>query len=1210
MQTTVGQLLINDALPEDMRDYSRQLDGGAIKKLLGDVARLHPEKYKDISKKLSDVGWRSAQESGGYSFGLKHLRKAAAATAIQKILRQKMQLLLDDDNLDDKRREEEIVKLVGVQQPEQQKQVYDEQLAAKNPLAMQVRSKARGNPMNLSSLIGGDLLYADHRDQVIPVPVMNSYSEGLRPWEYWAGTYGARKGVIDLKFATQDAGFLSKQLNQVTHRLVVEDLDADNDGIPDDAENPPPLRGMPVDTDDTDNEGALLAHDSGPYRRNTVLTPKILKHLKGLGKDQILVRSPIVGGTPHGGIYSRDVGVREHGVLPGRGEMPGLAAVQALSEPLTQAQISSKHTGGVAGEGKAISGFDYVNQLVQVPKHFKGGAAHADVDGIVSRIDPGAAGGQFVMINGQKHFAPGGSSLKVKVGDSVEAGDVLSTGLPNPAKVVEHKGIGEGRRYFVKAFRDAMTDAGMPANRRNVELLSRGLINHVRLTDELGDYVPEDVVPYSTLEHVYKPRDDSRELESSQASGKYLERPILHYTIGTKVRPSVMRNLEQFGVKKVHVHDTPPPFQSEMIRGMSSLANDPDWMTRMYGSGLKGSLLRGAQRGATSDEDGTSFVPSLAKAVDFGRQGIVRKPEAGWMPELPAVGQAPAKAPQFSMAVKRGADAPDGRALATGVNPATTPSVLPGGVKPVGQATTTAGGSANPYSGSLPTGGGNAAQPQKVPTPQRVQPPQPVAQPAPQPEPQQSEPEPTAAPWYSSGYQPTLGGPAHRIGQIMLPYAQHLGPLAPVAMMAGMDWNAMGSLTQGKNWSYGDDYTKSLRNPTRWGTTGVAPAQSQVSQSPQTPSAAQVPQSAQIPLQPQTAQPQPEQGMTTAGNIAQKALLADLGVRGAYNAGAAGGRALGYKTPSWTTKTPGAAGAYSRFANKGLPLLGEVMNYRDDPMEYERNNGTNWAFRPLGGTTGFLAGMGHDIYNDYRKPESWGQQINDEAGRTHTERTSANPIVEIPAGVKAMGKLTPTGASGAEVAGQGVAEQLYGGKLQDQTRMMSDMFGASNPADKFNTYGGQDFSGDRAARETAARTHGMSRITQLDTELSGYQSQQPDKAWRIDYNANNGYGRVVQRPKTQADMAQQAEATTRASDVMQQLTKTKEYAKTGRVWKFADLDPETQQKVREYYAAAKMPLSPAFETSLEFNPDTIEQFGGRMPVPKPVAPSIPVPLSQ
>ena len=248
----------------------------------------------------------------------------------------------------------------------------------------------------------------------------------------------------------------------------------------------------------------------------------------------------------------------------------------------------------------------------QVPKKMQGGAAHATVDGMVQRVEPAAAGGHYVTINDQKHYVGEGFDVKVKKGDQVEAGDMLSDGIPNPALITQYKGVGEGRRYFVNEFRKAMASSGIQGHRRNIELLARGLINHVQLTDEMGDHAPDDIVPYSTLEHTYKPRTDHERLTPKKALGHYLERPVLHYTIGTKVRPSMLKDFEEFGVHELPVHKNPPPFQPHMVRGMYQLQHDPDWMTQMYGSGLKHSLLESTARGAVSEERGTSFIPSLA----------------------------------------------------------------------------------------------------------------------------------------------------------------------------------------------------------------------------------------------------------------------------------------------------------------------------------------------------------------------------------------------------------------------------------------------------------------------------------------------------------------------------------------------------------------------------------------------------------------------
>jgi len=126
------------------------------------------------------------------------------------------------------------------------------------------------------------------------------------------------------------------------------------------------------------------------------------------------------------------------------------------------------------------------------------------------------------------------------------------------------------------------------------------------------------------LEKYYQPREDSRKLSASQAVGKYLEKPVLHYTLGTKVRPSVVNTLKEFGLdNELLVHDNPLPFRPQMVRGMAVAANDPDWATSMQGSGVKARVLNAVHRGHSSNPLGTSYVSGIIFDPDFG------KPEAG-----------------------------------------------------------------------------------------------------------------------------------------------------------------------------------------------------------------------------------------------------------------------------------------------------------------------------------------------------------------------------------------------------------------------------------------------------------------------------------------------------------------------------------------------------------------------------------------------------
>lgn len=619
LKTTLGQLIINNALPPEMRDYNRVLTKKNMIGLATDVAKKYPEKYKGIMKDLQDIGAETAYTTNGLSVGLDAIRPAVSALKKQIEVKQRLRGVLADKTLNDKTRNLKILELTTQAQKELIDAVAKETEEQDNPLFHQVSAGIKGNKFQLNSLLGADMQYVDHRNEPIPIPVMRGYSQGLRPVEYFAGAFGTRKGLIDLKTATSDAGFFAKQLTQMNHRLLVT---ADDDEKGDDT------RGFPTDVDDVDNEGALLARGAGPYKRNTILTPKILKDLKGMGIQDLLVRSPTVGGPNDGGVYAKDVGYREKNRLPPVGDYVGIAAAQALAEPVTQSQISSKHSGGVGGAG-AISGFKALNALVQVPEKYPDGATHSSVDGVVQEIRPAAQGGNYVVINSKEHYVPTGVELTVKRGDEIEAGDVVSAGMPSPGEIVKYKGVGEGRRYFVQAMRQVLQNSGITGHRRNIELLSRGLINHVRLTDEHGDYVPDDVVPYSMIEQTWQPRAGSVRGNPKSLAGHYLEKPVLHYSIGTKIGKSVMGNLTKYGINDIEAHKEPPPFEPEMVRGMSSASTDTDWMTRMMGSYQQKSLLGATHRGAVSDTAGSSFVPTLARGETFGLGGAT----SGWKPQ-------------------------------------------------------------------------------------------------------------------------------------------------------------------------------------------------------------------------------------------------------------------------------------------------------------------------------------------------------------------------------------------------------------------------------------------------------------------------------------------------------------------------------------------------------------------------------------------------
>jgi len=277
---------------------------------------------------------------------------------------------------------------------------------------------------------------------------------------------------------------------------------------------------------------------------------------------------------------------------------------------------SSKHGGGVSGASKGQAGFPVMNRLISIPSVYSGGVAYAQKDGRVTAVTPAPQGGTFIDVMGPdnqltRHYADQERSVLRKVGDSVEAGDELTDGLTNPAEVVMHRGIGEGRRRFVDAFREVAHASGFKPSRRNLELIATGLINHVRLNSEVGDYSPDEVIPYSVIEHQYKPREGAAVGKPASMVGKYLEAPALHHTIGTRITNRVAAELAEHGIDNVTAHEEKPPFDPVMIRSHDTASIDPDWGVRFLGTHLQKNILQAAHTGRYTDTAGSSFVPAL-----------------------------------------------------------------------------------------------------------------------------------------------------------------------------------------------------------------------------------------------------------------------------------------------------------------------------------------------------------------------------------------------------------------------------------------------------------------------------------------------------------------------------------------------------------------------------------------------------------------------
>lgn len=415
--------------------------------------------------------------------------------------------------------------------------------------------------------------------------------------------------------STAKGGDLSKQLAQTGANIVVTSNDCKSHN------------GRLLSIDDESMRGRVLAQDTGPYKAGTLISKGVLEDIKrDTNIKELVVRSPMTCDNKDG-ICAKCAGAYWNGRrFPRVGDAIGITAANAIGEPITQMALNSKHTGGITGAKKEYSGFEVINQLVQSPEQFPDRATVAEEDGTVTDIIDAPQGGKYVIIGQKKNYVPHGYPVTVSIGDTVEAGDALSEGIVDPGDVVKFKGLGQGRLYWADRLKDALDASGMKAMRVNTEILARNAIDHVEVDDPegAGDALPGDVVSYNKLRWTYKPDENLVQAKlPSEAVGKYLQEPVLHYSIGTRITPQVLKRLSaaKLDARPYAVSEQPPGFTADMQRLRTASHVNDDFLASMSTSYLSSQLNHAATRGLETDlKSNVHYAPRLAYGEGFGEE--------------------------------------------------------------------------------------------------------------------------------------------------------------------------------------------------------------------------------------------------------------------------------------------------------------------------------------------------------------------------------------------------------------------------------------------------------------------------------------------------------------------------------------------------------------------------------------------------------------
>jgi len=435
IDTTVGRVLFNEALPEPLRFKNEVMDKGGLKKLVAEgYQRLGMEGTAELVDKIKEIGFRYATRSGT-TIAIDDLQvpedKARiiedVTNRVAEVERQYRRGLITEN--------EQYLKTVELwtEATEEVTTAVSSALDPQGPLGIMANSGAtKGGLQPIRQLAGMRGLMADPSGRIIPLPIRSNFREGLTTLEYFISTHGARKGLADTALRTADAGYLTRRLVDVAQDVIINAEDCGTkDGIWIDAKNSQVagetfaerilgrLAAQPIVHPQT---GEILVD------RDQMIDEDNIEAIKAAGVEGARVRSPMTCQLRYGicaKCYGRDLA---RGDLVHIGEATGIIAAQSIGEPGTQLTLRTFHTGGVAGGGDITQGLPRVQELFEarIPK---GEATIAEISGILHIERDGDERTVRIVSTEprqREYEVPANWSIKVEDGDRVQQGTVLA----------------------------------------------------------------------------------------------------------------------------------------------------------------------------------------------------------------------------------------------------------------------------------------------------------------------------------------------------------------------------------------------------------------------------------------------------------------------------------------------------------------------------------------------------------------------------------------------------------------------------------------------------------------------------------------------------------------------------------------------------------------------------------------------------------------
>jgi DNA-directed RNA polymerase subunit beta' len=430
--TTLGRLLFNEVFPEDMPFQDEPMTKKKLQQVMALVYNRYGQaKTAEIADVLKDLGFKVATMSG-LSMGMgdfTYINGMDTAIAEGEERASAISEQYEQGFITEEERYRLTVETWKKVDTRVQELLAEQMVGQESTMAIAITSGARGNISQMKMCVGMLGVFQDASGHVIELPIKSGYIQGLDPLEYFTGTRGTRKALIDIALKTADAGYLTRRLVDVAQDVFTIESD--------DAEELDP--GFAMSRADAEEIGVSYASRlegryaavtaKGHIKRGELITKPIAEAIEAdEAVDNVKIMSVLSATSVHG------VPQKSYGVDPATGLMVaphhpiGVIAAQSIGEPGTQLSLDSKHRSGAVVADDTAQGLSRVEELFEI-RTPKGQAYLTDISGVANVWEEGDH--YIVQVTAKDKanitFKLGDRTAKVRSGSDVAIGDVVAS---------------------------------------------------------------------------------------------------------------------------------------------------------------------------------------------------------------------------------------------------------------------------------------------------------------------------------------------------------------------------------------------------------------------------------------------------------------------------------------------------------------------------------------------------------------------------------------------------------------------------------------------------------------------------------------------------------------------------------------------------------------------------------------------------------------